>query len=148
MDTKCIALAGILFVVGFGLGFAVNNMFYPRETMGTRLVIGEIEWSLEGDFLTMYIPIDNVGTIPVTIQSISVRENVTGASEYTDLNPRGVNGGSDSIAAGGGDTFEWNSTRGAAPFDFLLPGKVYVVKITVFDGYYQETTAAPAYIME
>ncbi len=143
MDTKCIALGVVLFVAGFGLGFAVNNIFQSSGTTGTRLIIGEIEWSLEGDFFTMYIPIDNVGTIPVTIQSISVRKNVTGATEYTDSNPIGINSGSESIAAGGSDTFKWNSTLGTAPFDFLLPGNTYVVKVTVFDGYYQKTTTAP-----
>lgn len=90
IDTRCIALGVVLFVGGFGLGFAVNSIFYPSGTMGTQLYIGEIEWSLEGDSLTMHIPIDNVGGFPVTIQSISVRENVTGSTEYTDSNPTGI----------------------------------------------------------
>lgn len=144
MDTKCITLAVVLFALGFGLGFAVNNIFRPSGTIGTRLYIGEIEWSLEGDFLTMYIPVDNVGGSPVTVQSISVRANVTGSTEYTDSNPQGVFSGTSDIAPGGGDTFEWSAARGSAPLDFLLPGNAYVVTINVFDGYYRKTTTAPS----
>lgn len=145
MDSKCILLGVVLFVTGFGLGFAANNMFNPNlnTNLGSRLVINDIEWSFEGDFLIMRIPIDNIGTIPVTIQSISVRKNATGSPEYADLNPVGIYSGTNDIAAGGGDTFEWNATRGSAPFDFLLPDNTYVIKVTVFDGYYQKTTTAP-----
>ena len=91
----------------------------------------------------MLIPIDNLGGFPVTIQSISVRENVTGSTEYTDLNPTGIYSGTGDIAPGGGEAFEWNATRGSAPFDFLLPGNTYIVTINVFDGYYRRTTTAP-----
>jgi hypothetical protein len=145
MDTKCIILGVTLFAIGVGLGFALNNVFYPRGgTMGTQLYIGEIEWRFEGDFLTMTIPIDNKAGSPVTIQSISVRENATGSIEYTDSNPTGIYSGTADIAPGGGDAFEWNATRGSAPFDFLLPGNTYIVAINVFDGYYRRTTTAPS----
>ncbi|UCE95334.1 MAG: hypothetical protein JSV51_06270 [Candidatus Bathyarchaeota archaeon] len=144
MDSRCIALALSLFVVGFGLGFAVNSMFFPSRPMGTQLSVGEIEWSLEGDLLIIEIPIDNIGGYPVTIQSISVRENVAGSTEYTDWNPVGLSSGTRDIASGGSDTFEWNATRGSAPFDFLLQGKTYIVTIRVFDGDYQKTTTAPS----
>jgi len=145
MDTRCIVLGVVLFVAGFGLGFAANNIFNQSSSgiLGTQLSIGEIEWSLVGDSLTMHIPIDNVGTVPVTIQTISVRKNATGSTEYSDLNPTGIFSGSDSIAPGGSDTFEWNATLGLAPFDFLLPGNTYVIKVIVYDGYYQRTTTAP-----
>ena len=90
METRCIVLGVILFVAGVGLGFAMNDIFFPSPTMGTHLHIGEIEWSLEGDFLTMSIPVDNIGGYPVTIQSIGVRENITGSTEYTYPNPIGI----------------------------------------------------------
>jgi hypothetical protein len=144
MNTKCIILGVVLFVAGTGLGFALNNIFRPSVTMGTQLHIGEITWSFKGDFLTMTISVDNVGGLPVTIQSISVRENVTGSIEYTDPNPIGIYSGTADITSGGGDAFEWNATQGSAPFDFLLPGKTYTIKITVFDGYYSKTTTAPS----
>ena len=129
---------------GIGLGFVLNNAFYPSGTMGSQLYIGEIEWSFVGDFLTMTISIDNNGGSPVTIQSISVRENITGSIEYTDSNPAGIYSGTADIASGGGDAFEWNATSGSAPFDFLLPGNTYIVTINVFDGYYRRTTTAPS----
>jgi len=102
MDSRCIVLGVVLFALGFGLGFAARSVFYPSGTMGTQLLIGETEWSLEGDSLTMLIPVDNVGGFPVTIQSISVRENVTGSTEYTDSNPTGIYSGTGDIAPGGG----------------------------------------------
>ena len=143
MDAKCLALGVVLFAVGFGLGFAVNNIFRPGGTTGTQLYIGEIEWGWGGDYLTMHIPIDNFGGFPVTIHSISVRENAAGSTEYTDSNPAGVFSGTADIAPGGSETFEWNAVRGSAPFDFLLPGNTYVVTVRVFDGHYQRTTTAP-----
>ncbi len=145
MDTKCFALGIILLAVGFGLGFALNDVFNPGPAGGLRsqLLIREIEWSLEGDFLTMRIPIDNVGGMPVSIQSISVRENFTGSTEYVDSDPIGLSSGTADITSGGGDTFEWNATSGSAPFDFLLVGKTYIVKVTVFDGFFERTTTAP-----
>jgi len=144
MDTKCIILGIVLFAAGFGLGFALNNVFRPSGAIGTQLYIGEIEWNFEGDFLTMTIPIDNVGGLPVTIQSISVKENATGSIEYTDSHPIGIYSGTADITAGGGDAFEWNATSGLAPFDFLQLGKTYIVTIKVFDGYYRRTTTAPS----
>jgi len=146
MDTKCILLGAILLTGGFGLGFAANNLFTSglRGNLGTQLSIGEIEWLFEDDFLIMRIPINNIGTMPVTIQSINVRKDVTGSIEYTDSNPIGIFSGSGAIASGGGDTFEWNAIRGSAPFDFLSPGNTYVIKIVVFDGYYQRTATAPS----
>ena len=32
---------------------------------------------------------------------------------------------------------------GSAPFDFLLVGKTYVVKVTVYDGFFESTTTPP-----
>jgi len=145
METKCIILGIGMLIVGFGLGFAVNNLFTPgpgRE-LRSQLLINEIEWSFEGDFLIMHIPIDNVGTIPVTIESIGVRKNATGSTEYVDLNPIGIYSGTNGIAPGGAETFAWNSTSGSAPFDFLLPGNTYIVKVTVYDGTFERTTRTP-----
>jgi len=144
MDTKCLAFGIIMLVVGFGLGFAVNNVFNPgQEGFQSQLLIGDIEWRFEGDFLTMRIPIDNVGGASVSIQSIGVRENVSGSTEYVDSDPIGLYSKTADIASGGGDAFEWNATTGSAPFDFLLVGKTYVVKVTVYDGFFERTTTAP-----
>jgi len=87
METKCILLGIGMLIVGFGLGFAANNLFTPGRDLRSQLLINEIEWGFEGDFLTMHILIDNIGTMPVTIESIGVRKNVTGSTEYVDLNP-------------------------------------------------------------
>jgi len=145
MEMKCFALGIIMLIIGFGLGFAINNSFFqgPGRELRSQLLINEIEWRFEGDFLTMHIPIDNIGTITVSIESIGVRKNVTGSTEYVDSNPVGEYSGTNSIAAGGGETFEWNATSGSAPFDFLLPGNTYVVKVTVHDGFFERTTTAP-----
>jgi len=134
-----------MLIVGFGLGFAVNNLFTPgpKGELRSQLLINEIEWSFEGDFWIMHIRIDNVGTMPVTIESIGVRKNATGSTEYVDLNPIGIYSGTNDIAPGGAETFTWNSTSGSAPFDFLLPGNTYIVKVTVYDGTFERTTRAP-----
>ena len=143
METKCILLGIGMLIVGFGLGFAANNLFTPGRDLRSQLLINEIEWGFEGDFLTMHILIDNIGTMPVTIESIGVRKNVTGSTEYVDLNPIGIYSGTNGIAPGGAEIFAWNSTSGSAPFDFLLPGNTYIVKVTVYDGIFERTTTAP-----
>jgi hypothetical protein len=144
METKCYLLGIGMLIVGLVLGFAANNVFNPgsgRE-LRSQLLINDIEWRFEGDFLVMHIPVENIGTMPVSVESIGVREDVTGSTEYVDLNPRGINSGSNGIASGGAETFAWNATSGSAPFDFLLPGNTYVVKVTVHDGIFERTTTA------
>ncbi len=143
METKCILLGLGTLIVGFGLGFAANNLFTPGRDLRSQLLINEIEWSFEGDFLTMHIPIDNIGTMPVTIESIGVRKNATGSTEYVDLNPIGIYSETNGIAPRGAETFTWNSTSGSAPFDFLLLGNTYIVKVTVYDGIFERTTTGP-----
>lgn len=143
METKCILLGLGMLIVGFGLGFAANNLFTPGRDLRSQLLINEIEWSFEGDFLTMHIPIDNIGTTPVTIESIGVRKNATGSTEYVDLDPTGIYSETNGIAPGGAETFTWNSTSGSAPFDFLLLGNTYIVKVTVYDGIFERTTTGP-----
>ena len=144
METKCYLLGIGMLIVGLVLGFAVNNVFNPgpARELRSQLLINDIEWSFEGDFLIMHIPIDNIGTMPVSVESIGVREDATGSTEYVDLNPIGIYSESNDIASGGGETFAWNATSGSAPFDFLRPGNTYIVKVTVHDGIFERTTTA------
>jgi hypothetical protein len=90
----------------------------------------------------MFIPINNMGGAPATIQSIGVRENITGSTWYTDQNPESINNGEDTIIGTSSDTLEWNPIRGSAPLDFLLPGNTYVIRNTVYDGYFEKTATA------
>jgi hypothetical protein len=144
VESKCLAFVGAALIVGLGLGFALGTIFSSQQpgSSQTQLAIGEIEWGLEGDMLTMLIPINNLGGFPATIQSISVRANTTDSTWYTDPNPASINNGGDTITGTSSDTFEWTPIRGSAPVDFLLPGNTYVIKITVHDGDFEKTVTA------
>jgi len=144
VESKCLAFVIGALIVGLGLGFALGNWFGGQQPGSgeTQLTVGEIDWGLEGDMLTMFIPITNLGGFPATIQSISVRENITGSTWYTDQNPASINNGEDTITGTSSDTFEWNPILGSAPLDFLLPGNTYVIRITVHDGYFEKTATA------
>lgn len=144
MESKCILFVIGALIVGVGLGFVLGTIFSNQRpgTEKTQLAIGEIGWSLDGDMLTMSIPISNLGSLPATIQSISVRRNVTGSTWYTDQSPETLNSGDDTITGLSSDTFEWNSVRGSAPLDFLSAGNTYVIRVTVHDGYFEKTATA------
>jgi len=141
MNYRLLALA-VVIIGGISLGFVWWNSFYQPQ--GAQLVIDEVEWGLQGDYTTMSIPVRNLGEYPVTITSISVREDALGSTEYTDNDPLGVTSGSNDIAGGGGDTFEWNAGSGSAPFNFLQSGKTYVIKVTTGTGFVEKTVTAPA----
>lgn len=141
MNYRLLTLA-VIIVAGISLGVVWWNPFY--QPLVAQLVIDEVEWGLQGDYTTMSIPIRNVGENPVTIMSISVREDVVVSTEYTDNDPIGVASGSNDIAGGGGDTFEWNAGSGSAPITFLQSGKTYVIKVTTGTGIFEKTVTAPA----
>jgi hypothetical protein len=131
-------------VVIIALGFAFWNMFQNPNQGTTDLLINEVEWIVDGEYKAMSIPIQNVGGMPVTIESISVRKSGSGSTEYTDNDPIGIASGTDTIASGGADTFYWNSDSGSAPFDFLQSGETYVIKVTCGTGaFFEKTVTAP-----
>jgi len=135
--------AVVVIVLGIGIGVVLWNTFSQNQQQGSQLLIDEVEWIWEGDYRTMSIPIRNVGGYHVTIESISVRENVLGSTEYSDNGPMGITSGTNEIASGGADTFRWNVGSGSAPFDFLQPEKTYVIKVTTGTGFYEKTITAP-----
>ena len=136
--------AVVVVVVAIGIGVVLWNAFSQDQPQGeTGLLIDEVEWMWEGDYRTMSIPIRNVAVYPVTIESISVRENAFGSTEYTDNDPIGISSGTNEIGAGGADTFKWNVGRGSAPFEFLQPGKTYVIKVTTGTDFCEKTVTAP-----
>ena len=143
MNLKLIAAAATIVVI-VALGLAFSNVFQNPYQGTDELLIDEVEWLLEGDYTTMSIPIRNVGGMPVTIESISVRKSGLGGAEYTDTDPIGISSGSETITSGGGDTFYWNSGRSSAPFDFLQLGETYVIKvITGTSSLFEKTVTAP-----
>ena len=143
MNLKLIA-AGAIIIVIVALGLAFSNIFQNPNQGTTDLLIDEVEWIIDGDYKAMSIPIRNVGGMPVTIESISVRKSGIGSTEYTDNDPIGIASGTETITSGGADTFYWNSDSGSAPFDFLLSGETYVIKVTCGTGsFFEETVTAP-----
>jgi len=143
MNLKLVAAVAIIVVI-VALGLAFSNIFQNPNQGTTDLLIDEVEWLLEGDYTTMSIPIQNVGGMPVTIKSISVRKSGIGSTEYADNDPIGINSGTDAIASGGAEVFYWNSGRGSAPFDFLQSGETYVIKVTTGTGsFFEKTVTAP-----
>ena len=145
MESKYFVFIITALIVGIGLGFALGTVFTNQRPGSERtlLSIGDVQWRIEGDILTISIPITNKGALPAAILTISVRVDAAGSAEYADENPSGLVSSSDTVTAGGGDTFEWDATRGSAPSGFLLPGNTYVIKVTVHDGYFEKTTTAP-----
>lgn len=145
MESKIYVFIITALIVGIGLGFVLGTVFTNQRpgSERTQLSIGDVQWRIEGDILTMVIPITNKGTMPAAIKTISVRVDAAGSAEYADKNPLGLASNSDTVTAGGGDTFEWDAIHGSAPSGFLLPGNTYVIKVTVHDGYFEKTTTAP-----
>ena len=143
MNLKVVVAAAIIVVI-VALGLAFSNFFQNPNQATADLLIDEVEWIVDGEYVAMSIPIRNVGGMPVTIESISVRKNAPGSTEYTDNNPIGIASGTESIASGGADTFYWNSDKGSAPFDFLQLGETYVIKVTTGTGAsFEKTVTAP-----
>ena len=143
MNLKLIAAVAIIIVI-VALGLAFSNIFQNPNQGTTDLLIDEVEWIIDGEYKAMSITIRNVGGMPVTIESISVRKSGSGSTAYTDNNPIGIASGTDTIASGGGDTFYWNSDSGSAPFDFLQSGETYVIKVTCGTGsFFEKTVTAP-----
>jgi len=143
MNLKLIAAVAVIVVI-VALGLAFSNIFQNPNQGTTDLLIDAVEWISEGDYTTMSIPIQNVGGMPVTIESISVRKSGSGSTEYTDNDPIGINSGENTIASGGAEVFYWNSGKSSAPFDFLQSGETYVIKVTCGTGsFFEETVTAP-----
>jgi len=140
MNYKLI-IAAIVVVLGIGIGLLLWNTF-PNQPSQSQLIIGDVEWMLDGDYLAVYIPIENVGTVPVTIESISVRRDTAGSTEYIYNDPEDVSSASDVIAGGGRATFKWNAVRGSAPFDFLQWDNTYVIKVKFHGGSLEKTVTA------
>ncbi len=137
------AIAAIVVVAALGLAF--SNIFQNPNQGTADLLIDAVEWIVDGEYKAMSIPIRNVGGMPVTIESISVRESGSGSTGYADNDPIGISSGTDTIASGGGDTFYWTSDNGSAPFDFLQSGETYIIKVTCATGaFFEKTATAPA----
>lgn len=144
MNLKLVG-AAVVIVVIVALGLAFSNVFQNPYQGTADLLIDAVEWIVDGEYKAMSIPIQNVGGMPVTIESISVRKSGSGGTEYTDNDPVGISSGENTIASGGAEVFYWNSDNGSAPYDFLQLGETYVIKVTCGTGsFFEETVTAPS----
>lgn len=146
MEKSCIVLAIVTLAIGIGIGIGAGITLSSGpgiDLTAANLEISDIEWSLEGDYPTIHITVKNTGTMPISIDSISVRRNVAGATEYVWANPTSTND-KNAIAGGGIDVFDWNIMKGNAPYEFLSSGGMYIVKVSGQGSYAEETTTAPS----
>ena len=142
MNYRLIA-AAIVVILGIGLGLVLWNTFSNQPSQ-RQLNIREVEWTLEGDYLAMHISIENVGTTPVVVEAIGVRRETAGSPEYIDDDPEDMHNAENSIPGGAALTFKWNSTSGAAPFNFLQWDNTYVIKVTFQGGTTERAVIASA----
>jgi hypothetical protein len=144
VDTKCIALGIAMLVIGAGLGFAAGITLSSQASgnLAYELEIWDINWILEGDLFTIEIVVDNIGNMPNSVHSISVRRDAAGSTEYAWIDPISINNKNE-IPSHAWDIFRWDVIRGNATIDFLQPGQIYVIKVVGYESAAQKTTTAP-----
>lgn len=144
INRNCALLAIAMLVIGAIGGFAAGVSLAPQSSgdMAYDLSINDIDWVLIGDLFTMEIKVVNRGSMAISIQSISVRKDSVGSTEYVWNNPISIIDRNE-ILENNWDVFRYDALKGNAPIEFLQPGQTYVVKVEGTNSYDEMTTTAP-----
>jgi flagellin-like protein len=138
-DVRAISpLIATLLLIAIAVAASVITYSWVMSMIGsqsqqaqTQVRIDLVNWDLTNNKVT--VTVRNTGSVPATVEEISVRKNLAGQSWYTDV----TDDATGSVVVGGTVDLVWDEA-GASATDLLEASESYVIRITCTTGFYYE----------